>query len=47
MESPELDLVAPMANAEGGALNTNMSVSTLTATELPQLAGGDGGVLPL
>ncbi len=34
MESPELDLVAPGANAEGDAMNTTMSVSTLTATEL-------------
>ncbi len=34
VESPELDLVAPGANAEGDAMNTTMSVSTLTATEL-------------
>ncbi len=34
-ESPELDLVAPGANAEGDAMNTTMSVSTLTATDLP------------
>ncbi len=37
-ESPELDLVA---NAEGDAMNTTMSVSTLTATDLPQLAGSE------
>ncbi len=43
VEFPELDLVAPRANAEDDAMNTTMSVSTLTATELPQLAGGDGG----
>ena len=40
-ESPELDLVAPGANAEGDAMNTTMSVSTLTATDLPQLAGSE------
>ncbi len=28
VESPELDLVAPRANAEGDAMNTTMSVST-------------------
>ncbi len=37
--SPELDLVAPRANAEGDAMNTTMSVSTLTATDLTQLGG--------
>ncbi len=43
VEFPELDLVAPRVNAEGDAMNTTMPVSTLTATELPQLAGSDGG----
>ncbi len=43
VEFPELDLVAPRAIAEDDAMNTTMSVSTLTATELPQLAGSDGG----
>ncbi len=47
VESPELDLVAPRANAEGDAMNTTMSVSTLTATDLPQLAGVMVEVLPL
>ncbi len=28
VESPELHLVAPRANAEGDAMNTTMSVST-------------------
>ncbi len=40
VKSPELDLVAPRTNAEGDAMNT---VSTLTATDLSQLAGSDGG----
>ncbi len=43
MESPELDLVAPGVKAEGDAMNTTMSVSKLTATDLPQLAGSDCG----
>ncbi len=42
MECPELDLVAPGAKAKGDAMNTTMSVSTLTATDLPQLAGSNG-----
>ncbi len=44
VESPELDLVAPRANAKGDAMNTTMSVSTVTATDLPQLAGSGGSV---
>ncbi len=39
VESPELDFVAQGTNTPGDAMNTTMSVSTLTATDLPQLAG--------